>query len=162
MKSFNCFQPFLKSHTKMNLFLPGRVVIVEKLPEFSARYGVILDTQPPKPNPIAKFRVLILTSEHDQEPLENSGWTLCETPNAKLIEIEGTKENLEQQFKQFIHFAHNNPISFLPKENRSGFHSHTVIEVEHGQILEIVDRNIRVDSEIIINDVRRRELPRFA
>jgi hypothetical protein len=136
--------------------------VVEKLPEFTARYGVILDCLPLKVNPPNKFRVLILVSEHDKDPLENSGWTLSETPDKNLIDLENSEENFYGRFKQFLYFTFQAPVAFTPKPNPLGYHSHVVVEVEYSQILEVVDKNVRVDSDGIVNDIRRRETPRFS
>jgi len=127
-----------------------------------SRYGVILDCLPPKVHPPNKFRILILTSDYDTQPLEEKGWTITNSPEDNFVpESKDLKFEMERRLHQFLYFCIKDPIAFVPKINSAGYHSHTMIEVDYDQILEIVDRVVRVDSDTIMGDIRRRESPRF-
>lgn len=155
-------QPFLKSHTKNNLLHPGRIVIVECLPKYSARLGVILECIPPKSNPPSKFRVLILTSTEDSKSYQEKGYEMSTILDPELMSIEEIKENFEVRFGQILHFAHPDLIRFTPQLNQLGYFTHTIVEIDYYDILEIVEKSIRVDSETIMANIKSREAPRFA
>lgn len=145
------------------MLAPGKVVVVEHLPKYKARIGVILETIPVKANPPSKLRVLILTSEEDLMSLQELGFEISTILDEEVLAIEEIKQNFDTQFGQMLYFSHPDLVRFQPELSANGaYFSHTVIEVEYNQILELIGKQIRVDYEIIMSDIRKRDSPRFA
>ncbi len=142
------------------MLISGRVVIVEHLPQYTPRFGVILETIPLKTNPPNRIRVLILTSSLDGRSLQEQGFEMSNILGEELMAMEEIKNNFELEFSHMLYLSHRDLVRFNPEINVGYFH-HAVIEVEYNQILGLVHKLIRVDSESILSDIRKRENPRF-
>lgn len=145
------------------MLVPGRIVVVEQLPKYNARFGVILDTIPQKSNPPNRLKVLILTSESDGKSFQAQGFE----DNGAIIDeqlkgVEEINQNFDVHFGQMLYFSYTDLVNFKPELNDIGYYPHSVIEVEYQQVLELCSKQIRVDSDTIINNIKCREQSRFA
>ena len=137
----------------------GRIVLVEDLPRYSVRFGILLNSRAVKEvanTGIEKrFKVLILTARSDNKSndviLSENETGLMDNMPTEAIRI----------FRLMMYYSHTKLLDFEPEINANNFPSHQIIEVKSYQILELMDENIRVDVDAITSDINKREMPRF-
>jgi len=142
----------------------GKIVVVESLPHYCARYGVILNRfQVKQGNQMATmFQVLILTNDQDLLDLETRGLNVSNMAGVELLQSNlAVPDSLDVKFLQYLYYSSHNYSIFVPTLNSLGYPPHTLINVSKLQILEITELNVRTDNAVILNDIKKRELPRF-
>ncbi|CAL8102209.1 unnamed protein product [Orchesella dallaii] len=152
--------PFMKSHTRGGTLCIGRCVIFQRLPKYTTRFGVILDMHPPRSMCPDRLIILTLTSVVDHMPLNQRGLQVSGCEYANLL-VEPPYEILDKIFLRFLYLCHNAICEFEPLLNEFDYFSHDIVEVEFAEILDVTNVILRVDTSIIMNDVRRRQADRF-
>lgn len=139
----------------------GRVVVLEVLPKYSARLGIIINSSavkdPGTQQIYKRFKVLILTRATDGV----GEYTEIFTNISRSLEAP-TTENLNRLFHLMMYFSHERLIDFEPEICEFGYPSFTVIhDVTPGNILDLIDGEyISVDAASIDRSIQERKLAR--
>jgi len=138
---------------------PGRIVLVEDLPRYSVRFGILLNSRAVKEaSGIEKrFKILILTGLTSNPPKDDLKLSESEV---KLMDAAAVAD-VNRLYHLMLYYTHTRLLDFEPQLNAQGFPPHQIIEVRSHHILELIEDGIRVDVDAITSDISRREMARF-